>query len=59
MFMKEGEIIDTGTHQKLMAGDNEYASLIKMYYTKEAEEEDTQTRPSNISYIFSWIVLSK
>ena len=39
MFMKEGAIIDSGTHEQLMAGDNEYATLIKMFYTQENEEE--------------------
>ena len=47
MFMKEGEITDTGTHEKLMEGDNEYASLIKMFYTQETEEEANQNRPGN------------
>ena len=45
--MKEGEITDTGTHEKLMEGDNEYASLIKMFYTQETEEEANQNRPGN------------
>ena len=37
--MKEGAIIDSGTHDQLMSGDNEYATLIKMFYTQEKEEE--------------------
>ena len=40
MFMKEGAIVDSGTHDQLMAGDNEYATLIKMFYTQEKEEEN-------------------
>ena len=38
--MKEGAIIDSGTHDQLMAGDNEYATLIKMFYTQENEEKN-------------------
>ena len=55
--MKEGEITDTGTHEKLMEGDNEYASLIKMFYTQETEEEANQNRPGN--YIVNLIFLLK
>lgn len=39
MFIRDGMITDTGTHSDLMAGDTEYANLIKMYYTKEKERE--------------------
>ena len=44
MFMKDGAIIDSGTHDQLMAGDNEYASLIKIFYTQETEEQAKETK---------------
>ena len=39
-------ITDSGTHTELMAGDNEYANLIKMYYTKDEASSDEEDNAS-------------
>jgi len=40
--MKDGSIIENGTHQQLMAADGHYAYLVNTFYAEQRKSEGIQ-----------------
>ncbi|KAL3847029.1 hypothetical protein ACJMK2_017965 [Sinanodonta woodiana] len=45
VVMKDGKVIESGTHEDLMAADGEYANLIQTFYT---QQDDADKLPSEL-----------
>jgi len=39
LFLRDGQVADAGSHSDLMAGDTEYAALIRVFYSQEKKKE--------------------
>ncbi|XP_064615188.1 ATP-binding cassette sub-family C member 5-like [Liolophura sinensis] len=42
LVMKDGQFVESGSHDQLMAADKDYASLIRIFYTEHEEDVTTE-----------------